>query len=141
MAYTFHEDISIADIAFSVTAKTLEELFIDGAKATFDAMVNMDEVKAINKREILLEAENAEKLFFAWIEELIYLKDADYMVFCQFDVKITKNKTYALKGTAWGEGIDPERHTLKVDVKAITYHHFKVEQTKKGWEAFVILDI
>ena len=141
MTYKYHEDISLADIAFSAEAPTLEQLLVEGAKATFETMVNLEEVKTIKKRIIKLEADTPEKLFFDWIEELIYLKDADYMVFSKFEVRIKKGGKYFLEGAAWGEGIDPEKHTLKVDVKAITYHHFKVEETKGKWRAFVILDI
>ncbi|NTV43837.1 MAG: archease, partial [Syntrophobacteraceae bacterium] len=42
---------------------------------------------------------------------------------------------------ASGEKIDPDRHDLIVDVKAVTFHHFRVEQTRHGWEAMVILDL
>ena len=141
MSYKFIEDVSIADVAFEAEAKTLEELLIEGAKATFEVMVKLEEVKPKEKREIAIEAESPEKLFFEWIGELIYLKDADYMVFSKFDVKIKKGQKYVLQGTAWGEGIDPEKHTLNVDVKAITYHHFSVTEEKGTWKAFVILDI
>ena len=37
--------------------------------------------------------------------------------------------------------IDAGRHELIVDVKAVTLHRFKVEQTPRGWETLVILDI
>lgn len=141
MPYTYHEDISLADIAFSAEAPTLEKLLIEGALATFETMVNLDEVKPVKKKSIKLESASAEKLFFDWIEELIYLKDADYMVFSKFEVKIKKGRKYVLEGAAWGERIDPEKHTLKVDVKAITYHHFSVKEEKGKWKAFVILDI
>lgn len=141
MSYTYHEDVSIADIAFSAEADSLEKLLVEGAKATFETMVNLAEVKSREKRDIKLEADSPEKLFFEWIEELIYLKDADYLVFSKFEVTIKKGQKYFLEGTAWGEKIDPKRHTLRVDVKAITYHHFSVEQEKGKWKAFVILDI
>ena len=42
---------------------------------------------------------------------------------------------------AYGEVIDRERHELLVDVKAVTMHHFKVEETAEGWTATVVLDI
>ena len=141
MPYKFHEDISIADIAFSAEAPSLEKLLIEGAKATFDTMVNLKEVKQKEEREIKIEADNPEKLFFEWIEELIYLKDADYMVFSRFEVKIQKGQKYFLEGKAWGEKINPQKHTLRVDVKAITYHHFSVKEEKGVWKAEVILDI
>lgn len=141
MSYRFHENISLADVAFSAEASSLEKLLIEGAKATFEVMVKLGDVQPKEKQEIRLEEDSPEKLFFEWIGELIYLKDAEEMVFSRFEVNIKKGQKYFLKGTAWGEKINPKKHTLNVDVKAITYHHFKVEQTKKGWEAFVILDI
>ena len=44
----------------------------------------------------------------------------------------------ALHATAIGEQLDPQRHQMRVDVKAVTLHRFRVEQTEQGWEAFVI---
>ena len=46
-----------------------------------------------------------------------------------------------LTGTAWGEPLDRERHQLEHEVKAITYHGLRVEQTPDGWLAEVIVDI
>ena len=40
-----------------------------------------------------------------------------------------------------GEVMDPERHDLVVDVKAVTLHEFRVARDKREWNAFVILDI
>jgi SHS2 domain-containing protein len=42
---------------------------------------------------------------------------------------------------AGGEPINLERHRLRVDVKAVTLHRFRLEKTAEGWEAFAILDI
>ena len=41
-----------------------------------------------------------------------------------------------------GEPIDPKRHALRADVKAVTYHQFEVVQTETGgWKARVVVDI
>ena len=48
---------------------------------------------------------------------------------------------YFVKAIGWGEQIDPGKHELIVDVKAVTLHMFKVEQTPRGWDTFIILDI
>jgi SHS2 domain-containing protein len=42
---------------------------------------------------------------------------------------------------ACGEVLDPDRHHPRVDVKAVTLHHFRLEKTDCGWKASVILDI
>jgi SHS2 domain-containing protein len=46
-----------------------------------------------------------------------------------------------LSATARGEPLDPGRHSLLHEVKAITYHGLTVEQTDQGWLAEVIVDI
>ena len=141
MSHEYHEDISLADIAFSAEATSLEALLVEGAKATFEAMADLKKIKPKVKKEFRIEADSPEKLFFEWIEHLIFLKDAEYMVFSRFEAKVSEGEKWKLEGRAWGEKIDPKRHELKVDVKAITYHQFKVEKFRSGWRAFVILDI
>ena len=43
--------------------------------------------------------------------------------------------------TCRGEPMDPARHEMDHEVKAITYHGLRVEQTADGWVAEVIVDI
>ena len=52
-----------------------------------------------------------------------------------------QRSTIDSEASAWGEAIDPGRHRLRVDVKAVTLHGFSVQSTTDGWEARVILDI
>lgn len=52
-----------------------------------------------------------------------------------------QNDMLRLTADAYGERLNPARHDLIVDVKAVTLHRFKVEQTVRGWEALVVLDI
>ena len=40
-----------------------------------------------------------------------------------------------------GEAVNPARHVLDHEVKAITYHELKVERVADGWLAEVIVDI
>jgi len=37
--------------------------------------------------------------------------------------------------------LDLSRHTLKTEIKAVTYHGLEVKKTGQGWEAQVIFDI
>ena len=46
----------------------------------------------------------------------------------------------ALSGVMKGERIDPVRHDLTADVKAVTLYRYRVEAVQEGWEAEVILD-
>ena len=115
--------------------------FSDGAKATFETMVDLKEVKQKENRKIKLKSDSVEQLFFDWIEELIYLKDADYLLFSNFKLEIKKYDKWTLEAMAYGDKININKKSMKVDVKAITYHHFKVEEKNNKWHAFVVLDI
>lgn len=141
MSYKFQEGVTVADVAFSAQASTLEQLLVDCAKATFEVMVKLGQVEHTQEKAIVLEEPSAEKLLFSWLEELVYLKDAEGMVFSKFVVEIKKGQKYFLKGKAWGENIQPKKHTMNVDVKAVTYHHFSVKEEKGKWTATVVLDI
>jgi SHS2 domain-containing protein len=141
MPYRYLEDIATADAAFEVEGKTLEELFRDAAVATFEVMVDTGTVKPEVTREIELENEDVDNLLFDWLSELVYLKDADGLIFSRFDVNIRKNDAYKLKATASGEPINQRKHSLRSDVKAVTYHMFEVKKTGENWTARVVLDI
>lgn len=127
-----------ADIMFEVYGKTLNELFTNAAIATFDVMVKRSSIASKIKKEINLENKDPEKLLFEFIEELIYLKDAEYLVFKTFKVKIKNN---SLKAIVEGEKINPKKHNLLLDVKAITLHKYKLSKTKAGYKATILLDI
>ncbi|HLB70997.1 MAG: archease [Candidatus Methanoperedens sp.] len=141
MPYRYLEDIATADAAFEVKGRTLEELFRDAAIATFEVMVEMKSVKNEITKTIELENQTVDGLLFDWLSELVYLKDAEAIVFSKFDVNIRKNDVYKLNAIASGEGIDPEKHNLRSDVKAVTYHMYEVKEAKDHWSAKVILDI
>lgn len=143
MAYRFLDDIATADIAFYAEGKTLEELFISASEATLNVMIeDISAIEAKQKCEIKLSAENEEMLLFRFLQELIYLKDADNILFRVTQVKIDRaDEKWLLIAKAVGEHIDPKKHSLNVDVKAVTMHRFEVKQSAEGFEATVVLDI
>ncbi|MCX9011710.1 MAG: archease [Candidatus Methanoperedens sp.] len=141
MPYRYLEDVATADAAFEVEGRTLEELFRDAAIATFEVMVDTKSVKPEIAKEIELKNEDIGNLLFDWLSELVYLKDAESLLFSSFDVSIKKNDVYELKAKARGESINQRKHSLRSDVKAVTYHMFEVKRSGEKWTATVVLDI
>jgi SHS2 domain-containing protein len=141
MPFRYLEDLSYADAAFEATGRTLEELFSESAIATFEVMADTKTVKQLLTREIILENESVDGLLIDWLSELIFLKDTETLLFSVFVVNIRKNGFYVLKAEAKGEKIDREKHSLRSDVKAVTYHMFEVTKTGDNWTARVVLDI
>ncbi len=141
MSYRYLENIATADAAFEAEGRTLEELFREAAVATFEVMVDTKTVMPRISKEILLKNETVDGLLFDWLSELVYLKDADAVLFCRFDINISRNDSCELKARVSGDSIDQEKQMLRSDVKAVTFHMFQVKKGEKSWTARVILDI
>ena len=139
--FVFLDDIATADVAIESRGDTLEELFSASATATFEVMVDTKCVQPRIKKVLCLENDDIDKLLYDWLAEIIYLKDAEFMVFSKFDIKIKKNSNYLLNAEIYGEEIDQSRHELRCDVKAITYHLFDVSKKDDRWISRFILDL
>lgn len=117
-----------ADVGIIGIGKTLEEAFQEGAKALFNAMVDIKKVEPKNKIKIECEAGNEEELFVEFLNRLLAEKDINNMVFSDFKVKIKNNK---LTGEAMGEKFNPKKQNVKIEVKAATYSQLKVIKNKE----------
>jgi SHS2 domain-containing protein len=103
---------------------------------------NLDAIQPREQRLLTVEHEARDLLLFNFLQELIYYKDAEQLLLRVKQVQIVVvDHQYVLQATAYGETLDPGRHHQRVDVKAVTLHQFRLEQTDRGWEACVILDI
>jgi SHS2 domain-containing protein len=135
--YEFFEHT--ADLGIRVRAGNLDCLFQEAAQALFAAVVE-DLATVRPEREVIvsLPAEEPEYLLFDWLKQLLYYFDAEHLLLGKFEVEVS---AAGLEGKARGEPLDPTRHNLEHEVKAITYHGLRVEQTAAGWLAEVIVDI
>jgi len=128
-----------ADLGLRVRAADLDTLFAEAAEALFAAIVeDPGTIRPTRAIEVRLEAEDRAYLLFDWLKTLLYHFDAEHLLFGRFEVKVTES---GLEGRAWGEPLDRARHEFSHEVKAITYHGLRVEQTPIGWETEVIVDI
>jgi SHS2 domain-containing protein len=128
-----------ADLGLRIRAATLDELFAEAAEAMFAAIVeDLRTVAQAQRVEVTLPADDREYLLFDWLKALLYHFDAEHLLFSRFEVHVGDG---GLKGVAWGEPLDRSRHELCHEVKAITYHGLRVEQTADGWLAEIIVDI
>jgi len=143
MPFEYVDDIATADVAFRAWGATAEELFIAASDALVNVMVErLDSIEPRERRSMALEAEAMDMLLFELLQEIIFYKDADRLLLrmSRVDIRV-RNDHFSLRAEASGETIDSDRHDLIVDVKAVTFHRYRVEQTPEGWEAFVIVDI
>lgn len=143
MPYEYLEDIATADVAFEARGRTVEELFIAASEAAMNVMVaDLETIEPTRSKAIHVEADAIDMLLFELLQELIFFKDAERLLLRVEHVRIEGRESgYVLDARAAGEELNPAKHDLPVDVKAVTLHRYRVEETPSGWEATVILDI
>lgn len=145
--FRFLPDIATADLAFEAFGRDYNELFENAGYALESAMVDLATVNSKEIRKVRLENENIENLLTSFLEELIFIKDAEELLINSIVCKIKSNgeserKTYKMECRLAGERIDRDRHKLGVDIKAVTKHLFRIEKLKnKTFCCRVVLDI
>lgn len=128
-----------ADVGLRVRAADLDTLFAEAARGLFSLIVeNLDEVRPVRVVTYHVPGQDREYLLFDWLNEILFAFDTQHLLLSEFRVKVTEA---GLEAEARGETLDPVRHHLDHEVKAITYHGLKVERTADGWLAEVIVDI
>jgi SHS2 domain-containing protein len=128
-----------ADLGLRVQAPELDELFAEAGLGFFSVIVdNLDDVRAARSIDIRIDGRDPVYLLFDWLHELLVTFDTRRLVLREFRVRVHGD---GLDAKALGEELDPDRHQLLHEVKAITYHGLKLERTASGWQAEVIVDI
>jgi len=123
--------------------RSWEEVFTEGAKAVFDLMIELKEFKPKKEVKIKCQAPDIGSLFVEWLNELIYQKDVTGIYFIKFEIDSIKqkNQNYQLTGKAWGEKLDPDKHTLETEVKAATYGGLECKEEKGKYYCQCVVDV
>jgi SHS2 domain-containing protein len=143
MPYKIREDVATADIAFEAWGTNIEEIFRAGADALVGIMIdNPESIAKSERRNVNLSDTETDMLFFDFLNEFIYFKDAEQLILRPEEISITdEGLQKTISAVLAGEILDPGRHHMHVDVKAVTLHLFNLSKDDGGWKAFVILDI
>ena len=128
-----------ADIGLRVRAERLEELFEEAGRGLMGVLIdNPEDVHPVETERIRVTGRELDYLMVDWLSELLFLFEQEGRVFAQFQVQIDGQ---GLTADVRGERLDPNRHRVLQEVKAVTYHNLKVQRSADGWLAEVILDV
>lgn len=132
-----------SDIAFVARGASAEDVFAAAADALLAATLeDPGALEARLEHSLRLEEPDLELLLLAFLNELVFLRDARGWLLRVDRLRIEVAPGAArLEGRVVGEAIDPARHRLAADVKAATAHGLRVARCGEGWEASVTLDV
>lgn len=139
MERTFEIIDHTADVGIIAYGDTIEQLFSHAAVALFSLITELESIRENLQHNLKITSHDNDSLLVEWLNELIYLFDAEQMVFHRFEIESLKHNQ--LKAVCYGEKFDASRHRIKIGVKAATYYMLKIEEDNQGYRARVILDI
>jgi SHS2 domain-containing protein len=136
MGYKFLEHT--ADVMFEAEGKTKEELFIECSKALNETIYGDINIVEQIVKKIEIKAEDLEGLLYKFLEEFLFLLDAEGLIFKKIqNLKIDENN-FSLTATLKGD--KAENYHFTNDVKAITSNNLKIEK-QKLYKSTMVLDV
>ncbi|MGB9867505.1 MAG: archease [Bacillota bacterium] len=90
-------------------------------RGVMELAVKVETVRAENVVEFEVKAPEFERLVVRAVNEMIYLMDAERMVFKDADVEVHFGSCVTAKVRLYGDRVDRRQHELRVQPKAATY--------------------
>ena len=128
-----------ADLGIHVFGTDPVELFANAAFATFDMLTEIDSLKSLKTTNLRVTGDDWSDLMVNWLRELLYLWNGKELLVKKAQILALSEKE--LSANVELDPFDPDRHEIKIEIKAVTYHQIQVSEGPKGWEAKIIFDI
>jgi SHS2 domain-containing protein len=132
-----------SDLAFVARGGSCEAALAAAAEALLAATVEDPAgVEPRETRRVELAAPDLDLLLLRFLNELVYLRDAERLLLRPRRLEVEESPGEArLRAELVGERIDRSRHDLVAEVKAATAHGLRVSGERGRYRATVTLDV
>ena len=132
----FEEIEHTADWALRVRGANLSELLSHAARGMSSLLVaDLAAIPADVRRQVELDALDAESLLVEWLGELAYWAESELLIFREYD--LSEVSPTHLRATLRGGRVPG----LQKHIKAVTYHNLKIVATEDGLETAIVFDV
>jgi len=128
-----------ADFGIQVFGSDSQALFTNAALALFDVITEMGALRGDDSCNIRASGADWSDLMINWLREILYLWNGREMLVKSVQVLSLSENNISAK--IYFDAYKPDRHIIKTEIKAVTYHQIQVRSSPSGWEARVIFDI
>jgi len=126
------------DAFILVTAPSLTDAFTLAGQSVVDTTLDKKTIEEKEQRTLKVSGKDLRYLLFNWLEEVNYQLITEGFAIARFSLDISKNSTYELKSTIFGELIDLKKHHFKVEIKAPTFHMMEIKQNGQVTMRFLL---
>ncbi|PKN18246.1 MAG: hypothetical protein CVU71_12100 [Deltaproteobacteria bacterium HGW-Deltaproteobacteria-6] len=129
-----------ADLGMEITGQTKRELFTKAALSLMDIVVERKGTPVGGKEKALtVSGSDPADLLINFLREILYLFNGEALIVEDCHIQECTNQRLVAKLRV--APYNKEKYSIKMEIKAVTYHGLSVERTKSGWKAMVIFDV
>lgn len=128
-----------ADFGIRVFGFSSRELFSNAAWALFDRLTETKAITGNDSCKITVFGDDWPDLMVNWLREVLYLWNGKERLVKSVEILSLSEKKLSAK--IYFDAYTPDRHIIKTEIKAVTYHQVYVKSGPFGWEAGIIFDI
>ena len=128
-----------ADLGAFIYGETPEAIFVNAAYTMTAMMLDRPPRQADRRDAINLEAMDRPALLVEFLNELLYRFQVKGLA--PVDVRISRLTEAKIKADVGLAPFDADRHGLKTEIKAATYHQLEIIPRENGFRARVIFDV
>lgn len=128
-----------SELALKVFGNSQADLFTNSAFALFDVMTDIGKIELEEHLPLEVEGVDRDDLMVNWMRELLYLFQGSGYLLKEFQIHEAKDTL--VRAEVSGEKLDPDRHEIKTDIRAVVYHQSRMQKTGEQWTAQVIFEI
>jgi SHS2 domain-containing protein len=138
MKYKFLEHT--ADMKFAVQGKNLKAIFENSVLALSEFISKGEKINNATIKRFKISGRDYEELLYSFIDEIIYLLDAENFVPSKAEVKLDQRKDkIVLKAIIFGDKTSNYKNLE--GIKSATYSEMYIKKKMGKWEAQVVVDI
>ncbi len=124
-----------ADLKIKVYGSSLTEVFENSVLAVSEYLSPDKAVESRKLKTVQVQGQDQESLLYNFLEELLYLIDAEGFIAAKAEVTLRGNNLMAEIS-----GDEASKYELK-QIKAPTYAEMEIKKEGNGWTAVFVLDV
>ncbi len=119
------------DLRIKAVGNDFLEALANASLGLLSQIAPPETVQEANERPIEVMGESQSEQAVAFLNELIFLAYGRQWLPKRVRTltRCSRKDCQSLEGTLSGEPVDPARHEFRYDIKAVTYHDFKINET------------
>jgi SHS2 domain-containing protein len=127
------------DLGLEVWAPTPRELYEQAAVALMAQIADPGADPPVERAELSLEGDDPGDLLVHWLNSVLLESDLRHVVWTAVQVhRLTPRR---IEATLMGARIDPKRHTLLREVKAVSFHDMQLRLDPGDCRCRLVLDL